>query len=183
MFTDDITGWLPEQLVQSNNVVMAGDFNIHINKQVENDEAGIFMSTLELMGLVIYQSEETHKSGNILDLILIELGRAIEVERSKYRSILKTAKKDAITDMVNDCGRNSKKLYTLITNLTGTFKENPLLEGLSNKELAEQFAEFFITKIKKIRQQLDKGIYSLGSNGYPTHSLQTTDSQKRKWQA
>ena len=67
--------------------------------------------------------------------------------------------------------RSSKKLYILVTNLTGTFKENPLPEGLSNKELAEQFAEFFITKIKKIRQELDdKGIYSPGSNGNPIHT-------------
>ena len=79
MFIDDIIEWLPGQLVQSNNVIIAGNFNIHINKQVENDEAGIFMRTLESMGLVIHQSEETHKSGNILDLILSELGSTIEV--------------------------------------------------------------------------------------------------------
>ena len=95
------------------------------------------------------------------------------------------SQKDAIKDMVKDFGRNSKKLYTLVTNLTGTFKENPLPEGLSNKEVAEQFTEFFITKIKKIRQELDdKGIYRIGSNGKPnTLSLNLTDSQKRKWQA
>ena len=90
--------------------------------------------------------------------------------------MLKTAKKEAITDMVNDSGRNSNKLYTLISNLTGTFKENPLPEGLSNKEFAEEFAEFFIIKIKKIRQELDdKGIYSLASNGNPTHTLSKLD--------
>ena len=73
--------------------------------------------------------------------------------------------------MVNDCGRNSKKLCTLVPNLTGTFKENPLSEGLSSEELVEQFAEFFITKIKKIRPEPDdKGIYSLGSNGNPIHT-------------
>ena len=73
MFIDDITEWLLDQLVQSNNVVVAGDFNIHINKQFENDKAGI-MSALESMGLVLHQLQETHKSGNILDLILTELG-------------------------------------------------------------------------------------------------------------
>ena len=52
MFIDDITEWLPDQLVQSYNVVVAGDFKIHINKQDKNGEAGIFPSTLELMGLL-----------------------------------------------------------------------------------------------------------------------------------
>ena len=58
---------------------MAGDFKTDINKQVENDEVGIFRNNLESLGLVIHQSEETHKSGNILDLILTELGSTIEV--------------------------------------------------------------------------------------------------------
>ena len=48
-------------------------------------------------------------------------------------------------------GRNIKNFYTLLSNLTGTFKENPLPEGPSNEELAEQFVEFFTTKIKRIR--------------------------------
>ena len=100
----------------------------------------------------------------------------LKVERSKYRCMLKTVKKDAITDMVNDCGRNSKKHYTLVTNLTGTFKENPLPEGLSNKEVAEQFAKFFIKEFKKIRQELDdKETYSPGSNGNPKHTLSKLD--------
>ena len=39
-----------------------------------------------------------------------------------------------------------------------------------------KFAEFFITKIKKIREELDdKGIYSLDSNGYPTNTLSELD--------
>ena len=244
------------------------------------------MSTLESMGLVIHQSEETHKSGYILDLILTELGSTIKVldyrcgpylsdhsttectmsiihdnitrqqisyQKTKNINIkqfiadcdLTNLNKDDLNSMVEDfnsrllsaldanapmvskevtvrhsppwfnegihkpekdckmnvkrsgrniiyhqtqqhwkwkdpstetcwkqpkrchhrhgydCGRNSKKLYTLVTNLTGTFKENPLPEGLSNKELAEQFAKFFITKIKKIRHELDdKEIYS-----------------------
>ena len=58
MFIDDITEWLLDQLVQSNNVVIAGDFNIQINKQVENDVAGIFMSTSESMGLLIHHSDK-----------------------------------------------------------------------------------------------------------------------------
>ena len=166
---------LPDQLVQSNNVVVAGDFNIHINKQVENDEAGIFVSTLELMGLVIHQLEETHKSGNILHLIL-----TVQVQTH-----VENNQKDAITNMVNDCGRNSKKLYTFVTNLTGTFKENPLPEDLPNRELAEQFAEFFLTKIRRLDRTLMKKESTVQAVMVilPTLSLNLTDSWKRKWQA
>ena len=79
--------------------------------------------------------------------------------------------------MVNDCGRNSKKLYTLVSNFTGTFKENPLLEGLSNEELAEQFAEFFIQ-----RSRILDRVWVVMTILH-TLSLNLADSQKRKCQA
>ena len=37
---------------------------------------------------------------------------------------------------------NSKKLHKLITELTGSKVENPLPEGLSDKDLAEHFEIF-----------------------------------------
>ena len=45
---------------------------------------------------------------------------------------------------------NSKHLYKVIAELTGSKMENPLPHGLSDGDLAEHFVEFFITKIKKL---------------------------------
>ena len=50
---------------------------------------------------------------------------------------------------------NSKHLYNLIAELTGSKVENPLPEGLSDEELAEHFADFFIGKIENIRDKLN----------------------------
>ena len=50
---------------------------------------------------------------------------------------------------------NSKHLYKLIVELTGSKVENPLPEGLSDEDLAECFANFFITKIENIRNNLN----------------------------
>ena len=47
---------------------------------------------------------------------------------------------------------NSKYLYKLIAELTGSKMENPLPEGLSDGDFGEHFAIFFITKIGNIRQ-------------------------------
>ena len=41
---------------------------------------------------------------------------------------------------------DSKKLFDLVLNICGSTKENPLPECSSDKKLADQFAEFFITK-------------------------------------
>ena len=65
------------------------------------------------------------------------------------------AKAESITMMVDDCNRDSKKLYNLAALLMGMVKGNPLPDHTDKEELANQFASFFITKIQNIRDQLD----------------------------
>ena len=81
--------------------------------------------------------------------------QVLKIERSSYRRMLKKAKAESITMMVKDCNRDRKKLYNLAALLMGMVKENPLPDHTDKEELANQFASFFITKIQKIRDQLD----------------------------
>ena len=74
-----LTERLPDQLLDSNNVVLARDFNIHVNKLDLHDDAGIIVDTLEALGFKFYQLDTTHKSGNILDLILTQEGSTYQV--------------------------------------------------------------------------------------------------------
>ena len=87
MFIDDLTEWLPGQLIDSNNVVLAGDFNIHMNKLDLDDDVCVFIDTLEALGFTFYQSDSTHKSGNILDLILTQEESTYEVLRVQMWTI------------------------------------------------------------------------------------------------
>ena len=50
---------------------------------------------------------------------------------------------------------NLKHLCKLIAELTGSKVENPLPEGLSDEDLVEHFANFFIEKIENIRDKLN----------------------------
>ena len=45
MFIDDITEFLAEALSQHQNIILAGDFNIHINNQ-DDLEANLIMDTM-----------------------------------------------------------------------------------------------------------------------------------------
>ena len=65
------------------------------------------------------------------------------------------AKAESITKMVDDCNRDSKKLYNLAALLMGAVKDNPLPDHTDKEELTNQFASYFITKIQNIRDQLD----------------------------
>ena len=70
-FLDEFTNWLPDQLVENDNVLILGAFNIHINDQTDED-AGIFTDTMEVLGLSQHVEHPTHRLGNTLDLIFTE---------------------------------------------------------------------------------------------------------------
>ena len=55
-----------------------------------------------------------------------------------------------------ECDRNIKKLYQVIYDMTGKHSISPLPDSDSNKELANNFADFFINMIKVIRDQLNE---------------------------
>ena len=58
-------------------------------------------------------------------------------------------------EFTSHCG-HSKHLYKLVSKLTGSMIINNLKEYTSNKDLADEFAQFFSDKIMKIRNILDE---------------------------
>ena len=74
MFIDDFTEWLPSQLVRYNNILLASNFNIHMNKAVIDNESGLFVSTIEAIGFQVELYGPTHISGSTTDLMLLQSG-------------------------------------------------------------------------------------------------------------
>ena len=82
---------------------------------------------------------------------------AFKVVMSKYRSELQSAKKEILSNKVLDCGNDTRKLYALVNSLTGVPNNtNPLPECDNYEQLAEDFADHFMTKIKNICDNLDR---------------------------
>ena len=69
--------------------------------------------------------------------------------------MLKEAKKNTVSEKVDACNRNTKWLFKLVSELTSSVKDNPLPNGKSNKELAEEFVDFFLKKIQHIHDGLE----------------------------
>ena len=84
MFIADFTEWLPSQLVRYNNVLLAGDFNIHMNKAAIDDESGYFVSTIEAMGFQVELCGPTHVSGSTIDLMSLQSGCSIGLRDIRY---------------------------------------------------------------------------------------------------
>ena len=87
---------------------------------------------------------------------------ALVRERKKYRKMLFDAKTVCYSKKVEDCKGDVKGLYRMVNTLMGTSSENPLPNHTSDKDLPEEFADFFMDKIQKIRDNL---------TGYPTYKL------------
>ena len=85
---------------------------------------------------------------------------ALNREREKYMKKLFKAKTACYSKQVKDCRGDIKGLYKMVNTLMGTTLDNPFPNHTSDKDLAEEFADFFMDKIQKVRDNL---------NGNPTY--------------
>ena len=67
-FLDKFTDWAAQSVSSCNNVILVGDFNLHINDH-NDDNACNFIGTMQTLSLYQNISFPTHVSGNTLNLI------------------------------------------------------------------------------------------------------------------
>ena len=78
--------------------------------------------------------------------------KAYTVERNKYNCQLHNFKQQSLSKRILDCKNNARELFLLVNKLMGSIAQNPLPPNKTNQELAEDFAGYFLSKIKKIRE-------------------------------
>ena len=78
MFIDDITELLTNKLPQYQNSILLGDFNIHIEDQM-NVDAVMFNETMRALSLEQHVLGPTHVTGNTLDLIFTQLSKSFNI--------------------------------------------------------------------------------------------------------
>ena len=71
LFIDKFTDAIQDLIPITSNVLVASDFNIHINDLSDND-AVIFLDAMSSLGLSQIVSHATHNSGNTLDHMFVE---------------------------------------------------------------------------------------------------------------
>ena len=74
--------------------------------------------------------------------------------RNLYSRHLWYNKMNKITEHVFECKNDSRKLYKLVNNLTGRILDNPMPVVDDPSELPDMFANFFLSKIHRIRDNL-----------------------------
>ena len=101
--------------------------------------------------------------------------------RNEYNRWLNRTKINAISTKVSEC--ETKKLYNLIRYLRGTSTSNTLPPSLSDEELANEFADYFMNKIQSVRDNMDTNSkYSASPGNAPNFSafepISTSDVTK-----
>ena len=125
LFTEDFTDFVSTTLPSHSNNIYIGDFNLHISE--EEMDPIIFNDSIEAMGLYQHVNFSTHKSGNILDLILSDIQQSISVMTtspgpylSDHRAVIATL--------------NSKRL-----NPTFTYKQVHRIKEITQDQLRDEF--------------------------------------------
>ena len=82
-FSDNFTDWIAEHTTNDTNVIILGDFDLHVNNP-NDDNAMNFIETNQSLALEQHFIFPTDTSGNTLDLVLTELFNGL-----KYHSVLR----------------------------------------------------------------------------------------------
>ena len=87
MFLDEITELLTALIPKYNNLIIMGDFNMHIDDRT-NAENLIFNDTMEALALLQQVRTSTHRQGNILYLIYIEDNSQLKYRNSQTHGFI-----------------------------------------------------------------------------------------------
>ena len=80
-FLDQVSELVQYLFTNHKNLVLLGDFNIHVNR-LDNQDTQAYIDTMEALGLVQHIDQPTHQLGNTLDLIYTESLKPILVNHA-----------------------------------------------------------------------------------------------------
>jgi hypothetical protein len=87
----------------------------------------------------------------------LQVDREIYVEkRRKVNRLIEKAKKEYYAEKIEQCAGDQKELFKVVNKLLHKPQDNPLPTHETPEELANRFADFFVEKIRKIRQNLSE---------------------------
>ena len=169
-FMDIFTELLVDILTCNTNLVVLGDFNIHVN-DTSNPNANIFLDMMTALGLKQHVEGPTHKSGNCLDLIFTEeLSRAKALGCSKDMFMSDHSSISCILDIPKENCTRKEITYRKLRDVDRTqlVKDMSLEETKTDKldDMVELLERNFVAAINKQAPEIMKVI---------------TDREKKPW--
>ena len=80
IFITEFLDFMGELQLSSKNIVILGDFNLHVNDKSGMLMPNNFIDMVEASGMKQWINFPTHKQGNTLDLIITELAAEVQIK-------------------------------------------------------------------------------------------------------
>ena len=137
MYLDEIKELLTALIPKYNNIMLLGDFNMHIEDTTNPDNI-IFNDKIKALVLIQHVKSPTHKQGNILDLILSKAKSQLRMSNCQTNSymsdhaivIINTNISKKRTQLTTKLIRDNSKLTKDI--MQSNFKEQTVENNLGN---------------------------------------------------
>ena len=75
------------------------------------------------------------------------------MEQNRYTRMLDYNKRHHLVTKIDETNKDSNQLFRTLNSILGNKDENPLPTGTTNSQLAEDYTDFFLNKINKIRER------------------------------
>ena len=158
LFIDDFTEFMVDVIAEYSNLIVVGDFNMHINKE-ENPNASIFMDTMVALGLIALGLKQhtigsTHRSGNCLDLVFTEeLSRLKVINCVVGTFVSDHAAVEVIFDIRKDDLARKKVSYCKLKDID----IDKFAEDLNLSEVDDETIDVIVNHMeRKMKSTLDK---------------------------
>ena len=168
---DDYVDYVSTAMPAYGNNLFIGDFNLHVS-DIDNTDTAIFNDSIEAMGLYQHVGFETHKSGNILDLILSDITDSTKV--------LTTAAGPYLTDHRAVIATLNIKTFTPKPKVKTIRK----LDKVSPKEWIEEFSPENVSltyKLDTLVNSLDKELTRVLDKLAPKKECKISSKTKQPW--
>ena len=153
-FLNEFTEWIGDHIMDDENLIFTGDFNIHINKN--DPDAQTFIDITKALGLTQNISFETHRAGNTLDLVLKELGNKLLISSCLLGPTLSDHKVVEFT--VSIPRENYTKLIITSRNIkdidNNEFIDIIQPDDISDKDGIDDMSDLFNTRLEKALKML-----------------------------
>ena len=136
------------------NLVLPGDFNVHINK-LDNQDTQSDLDTMEALGLVQHIDQQTHRLGNTLDLVYTESLEPIRI----YHTFTSSYTSDH--HLIGIELQMKKQLVSIESSKTRSYKDfnsSDFNTSFNNDNMLEQdnFEQAVVELEKELTRTLDK---------------------------
>ena len=144
MFIEEFIEFVSTTLPSHPNSMYIGDFNLHVSEEDTETDPAIFNDSIEAMGLYQHVGFPTHKSGNILDLILSDIQQTTSVMTtapgpylSDHRAVIATL--------------NTKRLKPMFS-----YQEVHKLKDITQEQLIDEFNPDNVPLNSKLEEKVPK---------------------------